>query len=135
MVAMKATKAGGPGGSRPVAKAKAKVVKAVKAKGKAVPKQTAKAAVPATGGALAGKVLCFGINLKMRPRSVVSAAAIAAGAKVSKFLTKNTDIMVVGENSPPAAMYLQGTSTGPHLQWWTEQQFREAVKPHFALPE
>mmetsp|Transcript_37827 Transcript_37827/g.120597 ORF Transcript_37827/g.120597 Transcript_37827/m.120597 type:complete len:132 (+) Transcript_37827:71-466(+) len=131
MVAMKATKAGSPGGSRPVAKAKAK---AVQAKGKAVPKQKAKAAVPATGGALAGKVLCFGINLKTRPRSVVSAAAIAAGAKVTKFLTKNTDIMVLGTNSPPS-MYMQGTATGPHLQWWTEQQFREAVTPHFALPE
>merc|ERR1712232_453684 len=91
----------------------------VKAKAKTAP---GPAAMKAGGKGVAGKTICFTGALTVK-RSEATAAAIAAGAKVTGSVSKMTDILVVGGGA--GSKLFKGKEG---MQFWTEAQFKKAVK-------
>eukprot|EP00929_Paragymnodinium_shiwhaense_P028843 TRINITY_DN1664_c0_g1_i2.p1 TRINITY_DN1664_c0_g1~~TRINITY_DN1664_c0_g1_i2.p1 ORF type:complete len:230 (+),score=42.84 TRINITY_DN1664_c0_g1_i2:91-690(+) len=118
------------GGSVMKAIAKAKAVAKVKAKAKAkvAVKKTAlktKSAGPGKGGKLANKSVCFTGALQAQ-RAICQAAAIAAGARVTGSVSKNTDILVVGGGA--GSKLFKGN---PNMEFWSEDKFKAAVKKFY----
>lgn len=116
-------------------KAKTPVKKTV-----AVKKETAAAGSSASRGSgsdtLAGKNVCFTSSSAGKlfiPRAIASAAVIVCGGSVSKKIGKKLDILV--HATPwPDQFIRKYFMVGPNVELWTEERFRAAVTPFFALP-
>merc|ERR1711879_761887 len=107
-----------------------------KAKAKATPKQASvkksiasvkktivkPPAMKAAGGKLAGKTIVFTGTLSMQ-RSVATAAAKSAGARVTGSVSKGTDIVVGGADA--GSKLAIATALG--IPIWSEAQFRKAA--------
>lgn len=94
---------------------------------------------PKRGGGdyqLANKSVCF-ISFSMGKlvikRSVASAAAVVAGADVTKRICKKTNIIVHNTNMDDHFLR-RYFCCGPDIVFWKEEQFRKAVEPFFPIP-
>mmetsp|Transcript_36440 Transcript_36440/g.74810 ORF Transcript_36440/g.74810 Transcript_36440/m.74810 type:complete len:129 (+) Transcript_36440:92-478(+) len=126
----------------PPKKTIAKATKATVKPKKVIAKSKVKAEPSDDGGggglSLAGKSVCFtssSLGKLLIPRDIATAAAVASGARVAKTITKKTCVLV--HNTKLNAQVLRRhfcAESMPDLQFWTEQKFREAVQPFFALP-
>mmetsp|Transcript_72817 Transcript_72817/g.170537 ORF Transcript_72817/g.170537 Transcript_72817/m.170537 type:complete len:190 (-) Transcript_72817:197-766(-) len=102
------------------ARAPAAAMKAA-AKPAAKPKPVMKVAMKG-GKKLTGKTICFTGALATMTRAVARAEATSAGAKVTSGVSKNTEILVVGNDA--GSKILKGSEG---MEYWTESQFRKAV--------
>ena len=88
----------------------------------APPKKAAKKASGGAGISLSGKTIVFTGTLKLMTRSVATAKATNAGAKVTGSVSKNTDLLVAGPDAGEKLVAAQGLG----VKVISEQEFFDA---------